>query len=209
MALGCNLSRDRRILTTAFGQSVRSFVKDTSDSELMRQVRGGRTAALATLFERHHARLYRYCLRMTSNRATAEDLVQEIFMKMLKYKATFRDNSDFVPWMFGIGRNACLGHLRRAANAHISDADLDEMPSQEEAFESPDQHQEGELVRRALQRLPAERREVLVLSRFEFKTYEEIARTLDCTVGAVKVRVHRAMKQLREIYLDMTEEVPT
>ena len=184
-------------------------MKDISDSELMRQVRGGRTAALATLFERHHARLYRYCLRMTSNRATAEDLVQEIFMKMLKYKHTFRDDSDFVPWMFGIGRNACLGHLRRAANAHISGSDLDEMPSQEESFESPDQEQEGDLVRRALQRLPAERREVLVLSRFEFKTYEEIARALDCTVGAVKVRVHRAMKQLREIYLDMTEEVPT
>lgn len=184
-------------------------MKDTSDSELMRQVRGGRTAALATLFERHHARLYRYCLRMTSNRATAEDMVQEIFMKMLKYKATFRDDSDFVPWMFGIGRNACLGHLRRAANAHIAESDLDEMPSREESFESPDQNQEGELVRRALERLPAERREVLVLSRFEFKTYEEIARALDCTVGAVKVRVHRAMKQLREIYLDMTEEVPT
>jgi RNA polymerase sigma-70 factor (ECF subfamily) len=175
----------------------------------MRQVRGGRTAALATLFERHHARLYRYCLRMTSNRATAEDLVQEIFMKMLKYKHTFRDDSDFVPWMFGIGRNCCLGHLRRAANAHVSESDIDEMPSQEESFETPDHHQEGELVHRALQRLPAERREVLVLSRFEFKTYEEIARTLDCTVGAVKVRVHRAMKQLREIYLDMTEEVPT
>jgi len=175
----------------------------------MRQVRGGRTAALATLFERHHARLYRYCLRMTGNRASAEDLVQEIFMKMLKYKHTFRDDSDFVPWMFGIGRNACLGHLRRAANAHISESDVDEMPSQEESFESPDREQEGDLVRRALQRLPAERREVLVLSRFEFKTYEEIARALDCTVGAVKVRVHRAMKQLREIYLDMTEEVPT
>jgi RNA polymerase sigma-70 factor (ECF subfamily) len=111
--------------------------------------------------------------------------------------------------MFGIGRNACLGHLRRAANAHISESDLDEMPSREETFEAPDQNQEGELVHRALQRLPAERREVLVLSRFEFKTYEEIAKALDCTVGAVKVRVHRAMKQLREIYLDMTEEVPT
>lgn len=184
-------------------------MKETTDSELMRQVRGGRTAALATLFERHHARLYRYCLRMTGNRASAEDLVQEIFMKILKYKATFRDDSDFVPWMFGVGRNACLGHLRRAANAHVSEHDLDEIPSKDEPFETPDQDQEGELVRRALLRLPAERREVLVLSRFEFKTYEEIAQALDCTVGAVKVRVHRAMKQLREVYLDMTEEVPT
>jgi RNA polymerase sigma factor (sigma-70 family) len=63
------------------------------------------------------------------------------------------------------------------------------------------------LVRHALLRLPAERREVLVLSRYEYKTYDEIARVLDCSVGAVKVRAHRAMKQLREIYLDMTGEV--
>ena len=132
-------------------------MKETSDSDLMRQVRGGRTVALATLFERHHTRVYGYCLRMTGNRAAAEDLVQDVFMKMLKYKATFKDDS--------------------------------------------------ELVRQALLRLPAERREVLVLSRYEYKSYDEIARVLDCSVGAVKVRVHRAMKQLREIYLDMAGEV--
>jgi RNA polymerase sigma factor (sigma-70 family) len=166
-------------------------------------------AALATLFERHHARLYRYCLRMTGNRSSAEDLVQETFMKMLKYKATFKDDSELVPWMFGIGRNACLAHLRRTANDRVPEADLDELTAPEAPFEAPDQNQESELVRRALLRMPIERREVLVLSRFEFKSYEEIARALDCSVGAVKVRVHRAMKQLREIYLDMTQEVPT
>ena len=63
---------------------------------------------------------------------------------------------------------------------------------------------QSELVRQALLRLPADRREVLVLSRYEYKTYDEIARVLECSVGAVKVRVHRAMKQLREIYLEMT-----
>ena len=184
-------------------------MKETTDSELMRQVRSGRTAALATLFERHHARLYRYCLRMTGNRSSAEDLVQETFMKMLKYKATFRDDSELVPWMFGIGRNACLAHLRRTADERMPERHLDGATTPDAPFEEPDQDREGDLVRRALLRLPVERREVLVLSRYEFKTYEEIAQALDCSVGAVKVRVHRAMKQLREIYLDMTAEVPT
>lgn len=184
-------------------------MKETTDSELMRQVRSGRTAALATLFERHHARLYRYCLRMTGNRSSAEDLVQETFMKMLKYKATFKDDSELVPWMFGIGRNACLAHLRRTADDRMPKRDLDGATMPEASFEEPDQDREGELVRRALLRLPVERREVLVLSRYEFKTYEEIAKALDCSVGAVKVRAHRAMKQLREIYLDLTAEVPT
>jgi RNA polymerase sigma factor (sigma-70 family) len=172
----------------------------------MRQVRSGRTAGLATLFERHHARIYGYCLRMTGNRSTAEDLVQDVFMKMLKYKATFKDDSELVPWMFGIARNACLGHFRKAAVDHLPATHaVDELAADE--ADEPRDDQQSELVRQALLRLPAERREVLVLSRFEYKTYDEIARVLDCSVGAVKVRAHRAMKQLREIYLDMTGEV--
>jgi RNA polymerase sigma-70 factor (family 1) len=173
----------------------------------MRQVRGGRTAALATLFERHHARLYRYCLRMTGNRAAAEDLVQDVFMKMLKYKASFKDDSELVPWMFGIARNSCLAHLKRRATDQIPSTPAVEEVADDEAQEEPHDERQTELVRQALLRLPPERREVLVLSRYEYKSYDEIARVLDCSVGAVKVRVHRAMKQLREIYLDMSGEV--
>jgi RNA polymerase sigma-70 factor (ECF subfamily) len=181
-------------------------VKETSDSELMRQVRGGRTVALATLFERHHTRVYRYCLRMTGNRAAAEDLVQDVFMKMLKYKATFKEDSELVPWMFGIARNSCLAHLkRRAAEQVPATVPAEEVP--EEPHDEPHDQRQTELVRQALLKLPPERREVLVLSRYEYKSYDEIARVLDCSVGAVKVRVHRAMKQLREIYLDMAGEV--
>ena len=172
----------------------------------MRQVRGGRTVALATLFERHHARVYGYCLRMTGNRAAAEDLVQDVFMKMLKYKATFKDDSELVPWMFGIARNSCLAHLKRRASDQMPSTPAEEVAA-EEAHDEPHDERQSELVRQALLRLPPERREVLVLSRYEYKSYDEIARVLDCSVGAVKVRVHRAMKQLREIYLDMTGEV--
>ncbi len=182
-------------------------MKATSDSELMRQVRGGRTAALATLFERHHARVYGYCLRMTGNRSAAEDLVQDVFMKMLRYKATFKDDSELVPWMFGIARNSCLAHLKRRANDHLPATQPVEELAADDAHGDQHDDRESDLVRQALLRLPAERREVLVLSRFEYKSYDEIARVLDCSVGAVKVRVHRAMKQLREIYLDMAGEV--
>ena len=182
-------------------------MKETSDSDLMRQVRGGQTVALATLFERHHTRVYGYCLRMTGNRAAAEDLVQDVFMKMLKYKATFKDDSELVPWMFGIARNSCLAHLKRRAVDHLPATQATEEAATEEAHEEQHDERQSELVRQALLRLPAERREVLVLSRFEYKSYDEIASVLDCSVGAVKVRVHRAMKQLREIYLDMAGEV--
>lgn len=177
-----------------------------SDSELMRQVRGGRTGALATLFERHHARLYRYCLRMTGNRQVSEDLVQDVFMKMLKYKSNFRNDSAFQPWMFGIARNACVAHWRRASVEAVPDAELEHPPQEAHTDDDPGGGQQADLVRRALLKLSPERREVLVLSRFEFKTYEEIATALGCSVAAVRVRAHRALKQLRDIYLELIGE---
>ena len=194
-------------ISQCIDQGDHRFVKETSDSDLMRQVRGGRTVALATLFERHHSLLYCYCLRMTGNRAAAEDLVQDVFMKMLKYKATFKDDSELVPWMFGIARNSCLAHLKRRASDHVPATPAVEEVADEAVHDEPHDERQSELVRQALLRLPPERREVLVLSRYEYKSYDEIARVLDCSVGAVKVRVHRAMKQLREIYLDMSGEV--
>lgn len=185
-------------------------VRTDDDAELMREVRDGRTAALATLFERHHARLYRFCLRMTGNRQASEDLVQDTFMRMLKYAKTFRGDMAFAPWMFRIARNACADHLRRSASDAISDGDLDARPAEQSGHdERMADDQRADLLRRALLALPLERREVLVLSRYELKSYEEIAGALGCSVGAVKVRVHRAIKQLREVYLDLSREVST
>src|SRR5688572_32872316 len=104
----------------------------------MQQVRGGHTVALATLFERHHARVYGYCLRMTGNRSAAEDLVQDVFMKMLKYKATFKDDSELVPWMFGIARNSCLAHLKRRAFDHVPATQaIEDAATDEAAHEEP------------------------------------------------------------------------
>jgi RNA polymerase sigma-70 factor (ECF subfamily) len=188
-------------------ESVRGAVAAASDTELMREVRGGRAGALAPLFERHHARLYRFCLRMTGNRPASEDLVQDVFMRILKYSRTFRDEMSFLPWMFRIARNACADHLRRTAADRMPAREPDEVPSDEPAHEEAGaSEQRAELIRRALLKLPAERREVLLLSRYEFKSYEEIARALGCSVGAVKVRAHRAIKQLREVYLELSRE---
>jgi RNA polymerase sigma-70 factor (ECF subfamily) len=189
------------------GNAARGTVTAPSDTELMREVRGGRAGALAPLFERHHARLYRFCLRMTGNRAAAEDLVQDVFMRMLKYSRTFKDEMSFLPWMFRIARNACVDHLRRTAADRMPAQEPDELESNEPAHEETEpQDERAELIRKALLALPAERREVLVLSRYEFKSYEEIARALGCSVGAVKVRAHRAIKQLREVYIELSRE---
>lgn len=178
-----------------------------NDNHLMGEVRSGRTSALATLFERHHSRIYRFCLRMTGDRQSSEDLVQEVFMRILRYRKSFKSELDFAPWMFRIARNACVDHLRNSRQypdtGHDIDSTAAEQPTADDELAS---HEDARLVRRALLQLPMEKREVLVLSRFEFKSYEEIAGVLGCSVGAVKVRAHRAMKQLRQLYMELSKE---
>ena len=167
----------------------------------MNAVRGGDERKLAVLFERHHAKLYRYYLRITGNSQWSEDLVQEVFFRMLKYRETYRQECGFTTWMYRIARNAHIDQMRKrkweVALEEGWDGPAAAAPGLEES-------EELELVRQALLRLPPEKRELLELSRFQGMKYGQIAELLDCEVGTVKVRVFRAMQSLREIFFEMT-----
>lgn len=79
----------------------------------MAEVKNGRVERLAVLFERHHIMLFNFFLRLTGNRSTSEDLVQEVFIRILKYRATYRGEDKFLGWMYRIAHNAHIDHLRR------------------------------------------------------------------------------------------------
>ncbi len=83
------------------------------DEQVMAQVREGRVEMLAILFERHHVRLFNFFLRLTAERSLSEDLVQEVFLRILKYRHTYRGDSKFTTWMYQIGRNAHIDHPAR------------------------------------------------------------------------------------------------
>jgi len=177
-----------------------------TDSELMEQVRDGKVEKLAILFERHQTMLFNFFLRLTGNRAASEDLVQEVFIRILKYRAGYQGDSRFVVWMFQIARNAHIDFLRKRRGEVALDDLFAEAPSREPL---PDERleadQEAALVRRALDRLPDRKRELLLLSRFQDLKLREIAELFDCQVGTVKVQVHRALKDLSRIYLELQE----
>jgi len=84
-----------------------------TDENLMQAVRAGDVSKLGVLFDRHHRALFDFFVRMTSNRGTAEDLVQDVFFRILKYRATFRAESRFKAWMFHIARNARIDHFKK------------------------------------------------------------------------------------------------
>ena len=173
----------------------------------MRQVRDGEVNRLEVLFDRHHRALLHYFLHLTGNRAESEDLVQEVFFRVLKYRRSYQTDNTFRAWLFQIGRNAYLDHVGKRKGEVAWPAETPELSSSEAA---PDRlvedKQETALLRQALASLPPEKREVLVMSRFLELKYEEIATALQCEVGTVKVRVYRALHELGDRFFALRGE---
>ena len=178
-----------------------------TDEVLMMAVRDGNVARLEVLFERHHRRLFDFFCRFTGNRTAAEDLVQDVFFRILKYRRTYNDRSLFTTWMFQIARNARIDYFnKRRAETLLVDGHLDAPATSPTPSLELEGKQETALLKRALLQLPDDKREVLVLARYEELKYEEIAALLDVEIGTVKVRVHRAVKELREIFNKLSGE---
>ncbi len=177
-----------------------------SDSDLMRAVREGELSQLGLLFDRHHLALFEFLSRMTGNRHTAEDLVQEVFLRVLKYRTTFREGASFETWVFRIARNVRADYFSKRETA---------MPLTDEVLQAPDaapgpadqleSESESGRLRRALMSLREDRRELIVLARYHGMKHEAIGDLLGIDTGTVKVRIHRALKELREIFLQMAE----
>jgi len=167
-------------------------VNETPDSALMEEVRQGDLASLAILFERHHRALFNFFMHVNGSRDVSEDLVQDVFFRILKYKKSYRPDRSFTAWMYQIARNAQIDSVQKHRNeVSIGDYDFGSGGNMDDSLR---QKQELVLLRRAMARLPVEKRELLVLSRFQNMKYEEIAAILGCDIGAVKVRVYRAVR---------------
>jgi RNA polymerase sigma factor (sigma-70 family) len=173
------------------------------DEELMAMVRDGAADMLGVLFDRYQTPLFNFYSRLTGNRVASEDLVQEVFVRVLKYRRTYRPGTRFRPWIYQIARNTRMDHMSKQRSHSELDDEMTPSLSQRSAVQwnAIEQDQQHALLHRALLQLPEEKREVLLLSRFQGLRYEEIAQLLGCQAGAVKVRVHRALQELREVFI--------
>jgi len=179
-----------------------------NDNQLMEDVRDGRVEKLAILFERYHLALFNFFLRLTGSRPASEDLVQDVFTRILKYRSTYQGEDRFAVWMYKIARNAHIDFLRKRKETYPLEEQYDQAPSSEpRPEEKMVQEQEAALIARALTKLSPKKKEVLMLSRFQDLKYREIAELLDCPVGTVKGLVHRAIQELGDIYSQLSSEV--
>jgi len=173
-----------------------------TDNALMLKVKDGDLDKLGLLFERYKKPLFGFYYHMNKNAELSEDLVQNVFYRIMKYRYLFRGEGDFRTWMFHIARNVNHDHFRKnKLNAKDSLEDWQErLGSHENRSTEIQQDEEMQLLSMAMDRLPEDKREILVLSKYQEKKYKEIGEILGCSEGAVKVKVFRALQELKEMY---------
>ncbi|MBF9236968.1 RNA polymerase sigma factor [Hymenobacter sp. BT683] len=170
----------------------------------MLRVKAGDVDRMGLLFERYHRQLFGFLYHMLGRADASEDLVQNVFYRMLKYRHTFTGEGEFRTWMYHLARNVLADYIKknRHDRHHTDVADMAEhLGGGRRADEDLEKDQEVAQLHQALAQLSPENREILVLSRFQEMKYAQIAQVLNTTEGAVKVRVHRAMNELKTTYL--------
>jgi RNA polymerase sigma-70 factor, ECF subfamily len=172
------------------------------DSEFISRLLAKEPEAQKKLFDEYSQRLYGLCFRFLNDAAEAEDAVQEVFLKALQGLGHFEGHSTLSTWLYRIAVNYCL-NIRRQWKWR-SRLNLDFLTEAEIASEAPtdnphelvERAEEQDLVRRAISHLPERQRWAIILSRYENKSYQEIAEVMNCTLSAVESCLHHAKKNM-------------
>ncbi len=178
-----------------------------TDNELMMQLKEKDFDKLGILFERHKKNLFGFFYKITYDKDISEDMVQEVFIKILKYGDSFRGYGKFSTWMYRIAHNVSVDHFRKQ-NKYVSQEDPEIFNEVEDNDheQSVMRDEEIDILNRAMLKLVPDKREILTLSKINGLKYKELGRILSCSENTVKGRVFRALKELKDIYSKM--EVP-
>lgn len=177
-----------------------------SDEELMHRLRDGENSALAELMQRWEMPVKRFIFRIVGNTTEAEDLAQEVFVRVYIKRDTYREGAKFPAWCFSIAANQARNRLRwwrrrptLSLNAwtEAGGEAVDESSSGIQAGQATERRENIAAVQTAVTGLPLDLRTALVLFEFEGQSMEDIATVLSCTTKAVENRLYRARRQLR------------
>ncbi len=175
-----------------------------TDEVIMEAVKHGDLQQVSLLFGRYNKRIFNFLARMTLDRTLAEDLTQNVFLRIIKYRNSYREGARFQSWIYQVARNVFSDHYQVNKNKFSDFVDVekvsDHMPDSEES-ELWDERER--LLHLSMAKLGAEQRELLILTRFQQMKYEEVALIMDTSVANIKVKVHRAIAKLREHYFEL------
>lgn len=176
----------------------------------MLKVKDGQVEQLGLLFERYKKILFGFFYNMNKDRDLSEDLVQNVFERILKYRKGFKGEGEFKVWMFHIARNVNIDAFRKQGRLPGEDLqNWDEKLGDDGANREQQMahSEEMKILEMAMARLDREKREVIVLSKIDGMKYKHIGDLMRCTEGAVKVKVFRAMQALKKEYLKIQAAV--
>ncbi len=182
------------------------------DADVARLAQQGRETAFRELVRRYERPVFSLVFRMVRDTATAEDLAQDTFIKVLNHIDKYNAEFKFSSWLFKIANNVAIDHLRRrqldtismdgSPNASTaSDVEatrFDVADKSESALDEMEAKELGSAIERAIGALRPEYRSCIMLRHVEGRSYEEIAATLDLPLGTVKTYIHRARHELRD-----------
>lgn len=175
-----------------------------TDEQLILEVKNGDLDSLAPLFEKYHVRLFNFFLRMTNDRSISEDLTQNVFQRVLTYRESYNEKWMFRSWMYQIARNAASKHYNNQKLLIDEYSEVNHMAYESDlAVEELDAKLQKEHLHLALAKLSYEQREIIELAKFQELKYKEIAEITGNTVPAIKVKVHRAIQRLRELFFEI------
>jgi RNA polymerase sigma-70 factor, ECF subfamily len=214
-----NFSTTRVESTGETGQSVLSgemrIAEPERDDVLLRRAAKGDEEAFTLLYRRHQAALYRFALRMTGNAWAAEEIVQDVFMTLMRDPKKYDvQRGTLGGFLYGIARNRVMKHLeRRPREVALEEKNEDGTGSGivlQDVFTPANWTETRERkaqVRAAVLELPAEFREAVVLCELEEMSYEEAAQAAGCPIGTIRSRLHRG-RALLLAKLEMLRDVP-
>jgi RNA polymerase sigma factor (sigma-70 family) len=175
-----------------------------TDEIIMEAVKNGNLQQASLLFERYHKKIFNFLARMAMDRELAEDLTQNVFLRIIKYRNSYKDGSRFQSWIYQVARNVFSDHYQSHKNKFAGHVDVEKIGDQmADTDDSIEMDEKEKLLHRSMEKLSDEQRELLILTRFQHMKYEEVAVIMDTTVANIKVKVHRAILKLREHYFEL------
>ncbi len=190
-------------VTCTFAEDSGPSVDYPTDEEIMCAIQEGHLHLLGTLFGRHQDKVYGRCFQLVRSRDEADDLLQEAFLRVLRYRDSFKGTAQFSTWLYRIVTNVCLDHLKSEGRAAVTQQELAaEAPTEERA---PEADERLALTKEAMERLAPGKRELILDIRVRGLGYSEAAAEAGISEGAIRVRVHRAIQELKSI-MDSLQE---
>jgi RNA polymerase sigma factor (sigma-70 family) len=181
--------------------------KKYSDEIVMKHLSQGDKNAAGILYDRYHQNVYGYFVKMTRNREISRDLTQNVFMRIIKYSHSWKEDKTFKYWLFRIARNILTDYYRDSKIFYASEDDRAlQIADNDQSSKELELKESHEILIEAMSQLSPSYREVIELNRFQGFTYKEIAQTTASTESAVRVKAFRAIQKLKEIYTTIVIE---